>query len=104
MTKLNINTNVLRDNVETSLREVSMALKSVKESAASISITTSFDGSEMIASLPSDIERCIAGINATVNWYDNCCNNYDHFSDDSINDVDSLEVDKLKPKDFKIEK
>ena len=102
MTNLNINTNLLRTNVETSLNEIKMNLKSIETSAKGISTSVTFPGSDNIANIPSKIEKCANGINTTVEWYNTCAGNYERFSSETISDVDGLEVSPIKTKDFNI--
>ncbi len=102
MTKLNIDTNLLRDSVDTSLNEVKNHLKSIENSASSINVSQGFTGSDKIANIPSKIEHCIDRINETIEWYKNCCNDYDRFSDEAISDIGSIEVNSVKTKNFNI--
>ncbi len=102
MTIININTDLLKSNVELSLNEVKNHLRSIGDSAQSLNTSLNFDGSDKIVKISSKITECINRINGTMEWYKNCCSNYDHFSNDSVSDIDSLEISDLKPKDFKI--
>jgi len=102
MTNLYINTNLLRTNVEASLNEVKMNLKSIQTSAQRVSTSVTFPGSDKIANIPSKIEKCTNGINTTVEWYNTCASNYERFSSESITDIDGLEVSPIKVKDFNI--
>ncbi len=102
MTSVNINTSSLRTNVDKSLSEVKTNLKTISNSAKSISTSLTFTGSGKIADILSKIDGCITKINNTLEWYKDCSYNYEHFSSDAVGEVDSLEVSELKTKEFKI--
>ncbi|MBQ6285220.1 MAG: hypothetical protein IJK67_02785 [Bacilli bacterium] len=102
MTKLNINTDLLKSNVEISLKEVRSNLKELEKSALGISSPLVFSGSEKLVNISKMINNCVIGIDSTIEWYVNCSNNYDQFSEEAISDIDSLETYKFQSKNFNI--
>lgn len=104
MTRLNINTSLLKSNVETSLKEVRTNLKELEKNAQGISSPLDFSGSEKLANISKMINNCVVGIDSTIEWYNNCSNNYDRFSEDAISDISSLEAYKFQNKNFNIKK
>ncbi len=104
MTKIKIDTGALSSSVDKSLSEIKTNLKSIKIDASSLNTSLSFNGSDKIANIATKIGDCITSIGATIEWYENCCYNYNQFSQDSVNDIGSLEVDEFKNKEFEIKK
>ena len=104
MTKLNINTDLLKSNVETSLKEVKANLKEIEKSAQGISSPLDFSDSEKLINISKMINNCVIGIDSTIEWYNGCSDNYNRFSEEAISDIGSLEAYKFQSKNFNIKK
>ena len=104
MTKVKIDTELLLANVDKTLSEIKTNLQTVSTDASNIRTSLIFSGSDKIANIPTKIDECITSINNTIEWYKDCCYNYDQFSHDSVVDIDSLVIDKFKVKNYEIKK